>query len=339
MPKQVSKAKRVPRTPAINASDSSANEHSGESEVEEQSRSSMVRPRALTRTSSDESGSESEPEPAGDRDADSGAEKLNIGDELQSDGEMAHSGDDDDYFVGDIDAGNDEPEAKKQKLLSEKDVERAQKTERKSGVVYMSRVPPYMKPIQVRHMLEKYAQIGRIYLIEEDENRRKRRVKSGGNRRRQFEEGWIEFKNKKYAKAVAGMLNNTKMGGKRHGFYHDDLWNLKYLPKFKWRHLVEQLASEKAAKEQRLQTEISQSRRELDAYMKNVERAKKMSGMQAKRQAKIDSGKEVKEMEARTRNVWQRDVVAREATDAQPADGKRRRTQDAKVESILSKIF
>ncbi|KAJ1784165.1 RNA-binding ATPase activator esf2 [Coemansia sp. RSA 2167] len=128
------------------------------------------------------------------------------------------------------------------------------------------------------------------------------------------------------------------MGGKRHGFYHDDLWNLRYLPRFKWRHLVEQLASEKAAKEQRLQSEISQSRRELDAYVKNVERAKKMANVRAKRQVKIDSGKEVKPMEDRSRNVWQRDVVVREAASALP-DAKRRRTEDSKIESVLAKIF
>ncbi|KAI7829196.1 hypothetical protein BX661DRAFT_130816, partial [Kickxella alabastrina] len=164
--------------------------------------------------------------------------------------------------------------------------------EKKSGVVYMSRVPPFMKPAKVRHLLEKYGQIGRVYLVEEEDKRRKSRVKSGGNRRKQFVEGWIEFKNKKYARAVASMLNNTQMGGKKHGFYHDDLWNLKYLPKFKWRHLSEQLAGEKAAREQRLQSEVSQSRKELDAYVKNVGRAKMLGSMKAKREAKAKSGEE-----------------------------------------------
>ncbi|KAJ2454205.1 RNA-binding ATPase activator esf2 [Coemansia sp. RSA 2336] len=289
--------------------------YSSGSEVE-QSRSSMIRQRP-TQNSSSESESE-------------GGEHRQI--TPKSDDEAAEESgkeeSDEDYFVGDM----EEPTEKPQKLLSEKDVERAQKAERKSGVVYMSRVPPYMKPIQVRHMLEKYAQIGRIYLVEEDEQRRKQRKKSGGNKRRQYVEGWIEFKNKKYAKAVATMLNNTKMGGKRHSFYHDDLWNLRYLPKFKWRHLVEQLASERAAKEQKLQTEISQSRRELDAYVKSVERAKKMNNIRAKRQAKIDRGEEVKQLDDRSRNVWQRDVAG------DSADSKRRRVQ-GNMEGVLSKIF
>ncbi|KAJ2479798.1 RNA-binding ATPase activator esf2 [Coemansia sp. RSA 2131] len=313
----------------------SSDEYSSASEVEEQSRSSMVRARPTHSGSSGESsdeGSDSEGEDNEDKPVEGEPEEKE-GEPM--DGEDEAQSDDEDYFIGDMDAKD---EGTKDKLLSEEDVKRAQTTERKSGVVYMSRVPPYMRPLQVRHMLEKYGQIGRIYLVEEEDKRRKQRVKSGGNRRRQYEEGWIEFANKKYAKAVANMLNNTKMGGKRHGFYHDDLWNLRYLPRFKWRHLVEQLASEKAAKEQRLQSEISQSRRELDAYVKNVERAKKMANVRAKRQAKIDSGKEVKPMEDRSRNVWQRDVVVREAASAQP-DAKRRRTQDSKIESVLSKIF
>ena len=30
-------------------------------------------------------------------------------------------------------------------------------------------------------------------------------------------------------------------GGKKRGFYYDDLWNIKYLPKFQWTHLTEKL--------------------------------------------------------------------------------------------------
>jgi hypothetical protein len=45
--------------------------------------------------------------------------------------------------------------------------------------------------------------------------------------------GWIEFSDKKIAKQVAESLNNTAIGGKKGDFYHDDIWNLKYLKKFK----------------------------------------------------------------------------------------------------------
>ncbi|KAJ2365502.1 RNA-binding ATPase activator esf2 [Coemansia sp. RSA 2607] len=311
-----------------------------EDSEEEVGRSAMIRSRP---TYNDGSSDDS----ASDDDNDDNA--VINGDDDQNKG--ADSSDNEDYFVGDMDNSGDEEvvEKSKGKRVSEKDILQAQKREKKSGVVYMSRVPPFMKPAKVRHLLEKYGEIGRIYLVEEDDKRRKQRVKSGGNRRKQFVEGWIEFKNKKYAKAVAAMLNNTQLGGKKHGFYHDDLWNLKYLPKFKWRHLTEQLASERASREQKLQSEVSQSRKELDEYVKNVERAKMLNGMRAKREKRAQKGAEVPAVREVSRNVWQRDVVVRsvdgtgQKSAAKPArssddahgDSKRRKT----MASVLDEIF
>lgn len=47
-------------------------------------------------------------------------------------------------------------------------------------------------------------------------------------------EGWIEFSDKKVAKQVAESLNNSTIGGKKSDFYHDDIWNIKYLKNFKY---------------------------------------------------------------------------------------------------------
>ena len=41
---------------------------------------------------------------------------------------------------------------------------------------------------------------------------RKKRKKYGGSGRKLFTEGWIEFKDKQIAKAVALSLNNTPIG-------------------------------------------------------------------------------------------------------------------------------
>ena len=62
---------------------------------------------------------------------------------------------------------------------------------------------------------------------------RQKRKEGGGNGSKQFSEGWIEFSDKKVAKQVAESLNNTSIGGKKGDFYHDDIWNLKYLKNFK----------------------------------------------------------------------------------------------------------
>ena len=45
-----------------------------------------------------------------------------------------------------------------------------------------------------------------------DASVRKKRKKHGGSGRKLFTEGWIEFKDKCIAKAVAQSLNNTPIG-------------------------------------------------------------------------------------------------------------------------------
>ena len=104
----------------------------------------------------------------------------------------------------------------------------------KRGVVYLSRVPPFMKPNKARDLFEQYGEVTRLYLAEEDAAIRLRRKKAGGNGSKQFAEGWIEFSDKKVAKSVAVSLNNTKISGKKGDFYHDDTWNIKYLKGFKY---------------------------------------------------------------------------------------------------------
>ena len=70
---------------------------------------------------------------------------------------------------------------------------------------------------------------------------RKQRKQKGGNTGKNFTEGWVEFEDKAVAKQVAAMLNSNPIGGKRRSAYHYDLWSLKYLPKFKWDHLTEEI--------------------------------------------------------------------------------------------------
>lgn len=113
----------------------------------------------------------------------------------------------------------------------------------KSGIVYMSRVPPHLKPLKLRQMLEVHAQLGRIYMAPKENapKKAKKHGASGQKQGKQFGEAWIEFKDKKQAKAVVEMLNCAPMGGKNRSRYKEDLWTLKYLPKFKWDHLTEEI--------------------------------------------------------------------------------------------------
>lgn len=114
----------------------------------------------------------------------------------------------------------------------------------KSGIVYMSRVPPHLKPLKLRQMLEVHATLGRLYMAPKEAAPKKGKQGSNSQKQgKQFSEAWIEFKEKKQAKAVVEMLNCTPMGGKNRSRYKEDLWNLKYLPKFKWDHLTEEIGT------------------------------------------------------------------------------------------------
>eukprot|EP01138_Halocafeteria_seosinensis_P007507 gb/GECG01007673.1/.p1 GENE.gb/GECG01007673.1/~~gb/GECG01007673.1/.p1 ORF type:complete len:204 (+),score=34.09 gb/GECG01007673.1/:1-612(+) len=104
------------------------------------------------------------------------------------------------------------PSQQKPLQLSKESLERFQQREKQKGIIYLSRIPPYMKPQKVRHLLEVYGKIDRIYLAPEDPVTRKRRIKSGGNRKIKYTEGWVEFMDKRIAKRVAMSLNNTSIG-------------------------------------------------------------------------------------------------------------------------------
>ena len=114
----------------------------------------------------------------------------------------------------------------------------------RSGIVYMSRVPPHLKPLKLRQLLEGHAKVGRIYMAPTEASQRAAQGGAkAGKSGKQYSEAWIEFEDKKAAKAVAELLNASAMGGKNRSRYHDDLWTLKYLRKFKWDHLTEEVGA------------------------------------------------------------------------------------------------
>jgi ESF2/ABP1 family protein len=180
----------------------------------------------------------------------------NDNDNENYDGENDGENDDDDN--GDDDNGDDDsdddelhgqkPLAKSSKkrtistVLSRNKLSKSRAAVEKTGVVYLSRIPPRMSPTKLRQLLSRFeSPVLRIFLSPESMAVYTRRIKSGGSKKRQFTEGWVEFEDKKVAKKVAEQLNAQQIGGKKGGFWYDDLWNIKYLSKFKWHHLTEQI--------------------------------------------------------------------------------------------------
>ncbi|KAI9171139.1 Pre-rRNA-processing protein ESF2 [Paramyrothecium foliicola] len=200
---------------------------------------------------------------------------------------------------------------------------------KKSGVVYLSRIPPFMKPAKLRSLLEPYGTINRIFLAPEDPTAHARRVRAGGNKKRSYTEGWVEFVNKKEAKAVCELLNARTIGGKKGSYYRDDIWNLLYLKGFKWHNLTEQIAAENAERTSRMRAEISKTTRENKEFVRNVERAKMLDGIQAKSKKRKASDEDSAAGE--TGRTFKQVPQVRKDKDVE--------TQPEHVTRVLSKIF
>ena len=211
---------------------------------------------------------------------------------------------------------------------------------KRSGVVYLSRIPPFMKPTKLRSLLEPYGAINRIFLSPEDPASHTRRVRNGGNKKRSFTDGWVEYVNKKDAKHACELLNARTIGGKKGTYYHDDVWNLLYLKGFKWNNLTEQITAENAERASRMRAEISKTTKENKEFVQNVERAKMLEGMESKKAAKrrkededagVDNGKSIEKEKGGERPRYFKQIAV--ASKKKPED------QPEQVRRVLSKIF
>ena len=128
------------------------------------------------------------------------------------------------------------------------------------GIVYISRIPPFMKPDKVRREMSQHGRVMRVFLTPEARSSHLKRKRYKGNSKINYTDGWVEFADKKDAKTVALALNAQPVGGKKRGYYHDDLWNLKYLPGFKWRHLTESVTQVRMERADKLQAELAQAK-------------------------------------------------------------------------------
>ena len=159
----------------------------------------------------------------------------------------------------------------------------------------MSRVPIGMKIIDIRKLLDDYG-IQRCYFVPY----KKKLHNVDGKRVQAYKEGWIEFEDKIYAKLAEYQLNGKPIGGNKKCIYRDELWNLKYLHKFKWNDLVESMTMERKIQEKKLKKEIAQSKRENDFIIKNYEKSKKY--LNKKREIEKDNNNEDIENKEKKKN-------------------------------------
>lgn len=233
----------------------------------------------------------------------------------------------------------EESRPKKRTILSTKKFSDSREAIAKTGVIYLSRIPPRLSPTKIRQLLGPYGTVLRIFLAPESTATYHRRIKSGGSRKKQFTEGWIEFEDKKVAKKVAVMLNAERIGGKKGDFLYDDLWCMKYLPKFKWHHLTAQigilliltelicLAYQNASRAEKLRNEIAQEKRENVAFMRNAERSKMIQNIQRKRKERNDESMPTEKTQIR-RQFTQNSVIKKNDENKNASQG-----------SILKRVF
>lgn len=227
-------------------------------------------------------------------------EHDDVNDDDDDDTGMSDSGrGQDDVASGNENAEEIKERKKKVRKLSLKKTQDFNAKLRKRGVLYIARIPPRMGPAKIKTLLSEFGPVTRVYLVEEDRAARKRRRKlaggagAGGKR---YTEGWVEFENKKVARLVGERLNNTPITNHKRSVHFGDLWNVKYLRKFKWEHLTEKVAYERRIREQKMRIEMMQARRENAAYAEKVEQGMVLDRIEERRKKK---GKSVDRLESK----------------------------------------
>ncbi len=252
--------------------------------------------------------------------------------------------DDEDHIKSESESEKTEVKESKKtvKPLTEKKLKKLQSKIKKTGVIYLSSIPPYMKPFALEKILSKFGPTNRIFLKPEDSKTHTLRKHSGGNKKMKYTEGWVEFKRKKDAKKCVLALNGNPIGGKKSSYYHDDILNIRYLHKYKWHNLVEDIAVEKRKFQEQMMTEIEQAKKDNNTFIENVERSKAIAGMQEKRRQKsLKENKTTttvpdKKKEPTIRRTFaQRKVVSNRASDPES----QKKTIDSKLNGVLNKIF
>ncbi|KAH3765418.1 ESF2/ABP1 family protein [Pelomyxa schiedti] len=126
------------------------------------------------------------------------------------------------------DEGEDELKETKKAV---KMTERLAAIHAKSGIVFVGTVPPKIHPGGLVKLLRELGTVLDFYFVG-------RTIPSrNGKGFFSWKHGWVLFANKTRGKNIAEQLNNTPITYK-HG---EHLWNLKYLPGFKWDDLMERL--------------------------------------------------------------------------------------------------
>ena len=176
----------------------------------------------------------------------------------------------------------------KRKPLTTSAVAAANKRAHKAGVIYLSRIPPFMRPSTVRTLLSAHGTITRLFLTPEAPSNYLSRRKAGGNKKHSYIDGWIEFSRKRDAKVCVDAINGRIVGGKKGGWYRDDVWNAKYLKGFGWGDLMAGVRGEEREREERVRGGGGREGRERAEFLRNLEKGRMEDTRRLKRERKAE---------------------------------------------------
>ncbi|KAF9892457.1 RNA-binding ATPase activator esf2 [Aspergillus nanangensis] len=271
----------------IASSDDEASDRGYDSEIAEETKG-----RKRRRQNHDLSGSEDEAE-GSDIDISSGEEDRKLSKakgKSKAKSIATRDETDDNEDLKDADQADDSVFGKDQYLeVASPKLERRKKTKetkKKTGVIYLSSLPPYLKPWALAGLLQArgFGPITKVFLAPEVRSASAPRRRS--NKRKLYTDGWVEFASKSVAKRCAETLNASIVGGRKGSFYYDDIWNMKYLRGFKWSDLMEQVQRERSEREAKQRIEDTRARKEDKVFLQGVESGKVLDGIQKKNEEK-----------------------------------------------------
>ena len=216
----------------------------------------------------------------------------------------------------------------------------------KPGVIYLSRIPPFMRPSTVRTYLSLHGTIGKLFLTPEPPTHYLSRRRHGGNKKHSYIDGWVEFTRKKDAKRCVDAINGQIVGGKKGGWYRDDVWNAKYLKGFTWADLMGGVRAEEREREEKVRVGVSREGRERREFLEHVEMGKVENTRRKKREGKEkakereDEGKmTVMPMDGNDKAEKVRGTERRFRQNEVKGKASRQAEQTDEVTRVLSKIF
>ena len=172
------------------------------------------------------------------------------------------------------------------------------------------------------------------------------RRRHGGNKKHSYIDGWVEFARKKDAKRCVDAINGRIVGGKKGGWYRDDVWNAKYLKGFTWGDLMGGVRAEEREREEKVRVGLSREGRERREFLRQVEmgkveetRRKKREG-RGKTKEREDEGQMVAmPMDRNDKDEKGRLLERRFRQNEVKGKASRQTEQTDEVKRVLSKIF